>query len=287
MGDSMTKHTPSVEAVEHAAKILPLAIAALPDRVTLAHIDYRDELSTQQIVDAFEGKPPCENTDFDEWESDARRHGLNYYIEDVQKDLDLEDWEIDLIRDDLVEALYDRDDTDLWSGAMRNTPGKWMRYWIDERDLDSDELLDRLINPGVPGVASVLDALGLLGTDQHTPELEAEIEEAIANSGVEAAIYLLWYGDIDELVEAAARDYEGAPPQTITWKDPMLLLYHPFYGNGWADTIHATITTTFDRDKLHLDERGGGGGYSFSDEVCGGLVGNDDTTVTITRKEFP
>lgn len=263
--------------------LLADVVSDLPQKVELVYVDYRECLDGGQIASLFVDGDP--GGYFDEWLSDAEWHGLSYELDNVQKDHGLTDREMDLIRDDLEEILRERDASTPLSDLIAATPSQWMRYWIDERDLDTDELLDR-ISIGVNGVGEVLDALGLLGTDQQTPELEEQIANVLANAGTEVAIFVLWHGPIDDLVEACAWDYgKDAPRQTITWENPYLLLYHPFLGNGWADKIDCTITVPFEKQHLHLDTREGGGGYSFTDEVCGGWVSDDSTNVTIHRED--
>lgn len=254
----------------------------LPDKVSLGYVSQGDQLMTEQIVNALAGGNPWEDANLDEFEANSRWEAQRYYIDDVQHALDISDWAMDLVREDVEMLLDERNDSDVFGDLVSGTPAKWMRYWFDERDLDTDYLMDR-VSIGVHGVGQVLDALGLLGTDQQTPELENQIADILANSGTAVAIYLLWHDDLDSMIEAAANDYEGGPTQMITWENPYLLLYNPFMGHGYADEITATITMKFDRTLLRLDERGGGGGYSYTDEVAGwGGPLRNTTTVIVT-----
>jgi len=262
------------------------AMSLLPEKTDLCYVQYDDHLMDEQIHDLFDGLAFGEVKGLDEFEFESRWYGLQYELDELKRNGDFDDEEMDLIVTDqrVIDAIYDRDESDPLRDLISHTPDRYMRYWMDERDLDTDELLDR-ISIGVEGVGEVLDALGLLGTDQHTPELEQEIADILANSGTDVAIYIFWSGPIDDLIEAAAWDYgEGAPKQTITWENPGLLLYHPFYGNGFEGQIHCTITTEFNKSNLALDAKGGRG-YSYSEEVAGLMPRAYDTNVTITRED--
>lgn len=269
---------------EKRESLLAEVLPTLPQRIELGYVDQGDQLMDEQIANLFRGDEIGGH--FDEWEDETRWFSLDGYLNDVQYGCGIDSDEMDLIRDDLIAVLYDRDEGNLLGDLLRGTPDKWMRYWIDERNLDTDELIDR-VYIGVNGVGEILTALGLLDTDQHTPELEEQIAGILANAGNDVAIYVLWYGEVDDLIEAAAHDYEGGPKQTITWENPYLLLFNPFMGSGWADEITCKITVPFDHTNLRLDTRDGGSGYSFTDETCGGWIEPRDhsTNMTITRED--
>ncbi len=278
------------ERAAAARLVLAKAIAEIPENLELTFVEYDDKLTNEQVAELLTGENETSIDTLDEWESENRHHGEQYQINEIRESLDDEERDLlDDVEDELREALWEADKSDPFGDLIRRTPDKWLRYWIDERDLDTDELIDRVFI-GVNGVGEVLDALGLLGTDQHTPELEQEIADVLAESGSANAIYLLWHGDIEAPIRAAAYDF-GSDPKTmsttVTFKDPYLLLFNPFNGSGYAERIHVTITRQFDPDHIKLDERGGGGGYSFTDETCGGWHYDGDTTVTFNREDDP
>lgn len=289
-------------------EILERAKAMMPEETHLTFIEYDDQLTDEQIIELLKGLPIGEIGSLDNFESESSWYGEKY----VWEELDLTDEEREILQggdgnvpethtrpdgttytahpstgyDELVEMMRERDRSDWLADLIRHTPEKYMRYWFDERTLDSDELVDQVYQ-GIEGVGEILQTLGLLDTDQHTPELEAEIAAVLTEAGTDTAIFLLWQDDVEAYINAAGYDYGAAEPThsfDITWKDPYLLLLNPFMGSGYAERIHCTITTTFKADNLTLDVKGGGNGYSFTDDVCGGWV-STDSDVTLTKKE--
>jgi hypothetical protein len=244
------------------------------DKVELVYISQGEELSDKQIQTAFAGTPSWENGDFDEYESEARHAGLWSTLE---YHVDHED--LDLIRADqsrfeeLQLAVEERDESDPFMTLARMTPHKWMRYvanW-DAEPWPYDNLTD-----DIAGIAAQLG----IDREAHDKLLQDLVTEA--NGG---GVYVLWYGDVEELIVAAQNcDHEGKQvPQTITWENPHLLVLDCMSGSGHMVDFPGTITLPFDRARLMLDARNVGNGYSWSDDVAGLAGDRGTTTVTITQ----
>jgi hypothetical protein len=253
---------------------LARALEAIPDKVELVYISQGEELSDKQIQTAFAGTPSWENGDFDEYESEARHAGLWSTLE---YHVDHED--LDLIRADqsrfeeLQLAVEERDESDPFMTLARMTPHKWMRYvanW-DAEPWPYDNLTD-----DIAGIAAQLG----IDREAHDKLLQDLVTEA--NGG---GVYVLWYGDVEELIVAAQNcDHEGKQvPQTITWENPHLLVLDCMSGSGHMVDFPGTITLPFDRARLMLDARNVGNGYSWSDDVAGLAGDRGTTTVTITQ----
>lgn len=252
------------------------ALEAVPNEVELVYVSQGDQLSDKQIQAAFRGAAPYDDPHFDEWESEARYSGtwgtLEYHVD--SEDLDLLQKDTERF-EDLFQAVQERDTSDPFMRLARMTPHKWMRYvanW-DAEPWPYDNVDD--------DIAGIADQLGIdpVANDALLRELVTE-----ANGG---GVYVLWYGGVDELIEAAQRfDNEGNQlPQTITWENPHLLVLDCMSGSGQMVSYTGTITLPFDRNRLLLDVRGVGNGYSWSDEVAGLAGDRGTTTVTIKAKD--
>lgn len=254
------------------------AIESIPDRVELVHVHYDDKLSDKQIQSAFEGTDPYEDGNFDEFTSEARHNGMwstiEYHVDEEDLDLLREDQGR---MDDLRLAVQERDESDPFRALARNTPHRWMRYKLD---LDANSIWssdDEEINQDI---ANIAEALGI----EHTPDVDTLLRELVTEAGG-GRLNILWYGEVDELIDAAqlSDEHGNQVPQTITWENPHLLIHDGWNGAGHMVDYPGTITLPFERERLKLDARNIGNGYSWSDEIAGLAGDRGTTTVTITE----
>lgn len=249
------------------------AVEALPVEVELVYVDRGDELSDEQIEKLLKGEPLYDESHFDEWESEQKFSNAWAIIEER---VDTDDLDILKQTTDKVEELRflieERDRSDASSDLARNTPAKWFRYYLgDVNDVtfeDEEEKNDTL--------ASIFDNLGLGDTPETpiTDEVLRAISSVLANSQG-GGLYLLWNGDIETMIDATYND----AAKTVTWENPMVLVFDRVAGSGYAEDLPATVGPfPFDRSHLHLDEGDG----SYSTWVSGGMSPSTSTTVTVT-----
>lgn len=273
-------------------------VKRLPEELELCYVEYDDKLMDSQIQEMFWGKPEFEIDHLDEWESDSRHAGIEGTIE---FHLQLTDEEVELLEagydgywygsgpqagkivgkytfmDQLREEISERDRSDPFGTLARHTPAKFMRYLVYDGTPIHDDDADV--------VDEIIKVLGLEFTQEPfatLPKLRSEIEAVLAEAGTGWGVYILWYGDVDKVIDACYR-YENG--DTITWENPHLLLLNPSSGSGYADVIHAKVTVPFCNTDLYLDTRDGGGGYSFTDEVCGGWCDVDPIEPIIEKRK--
>lgn len=253
------------------------AIEALPDMVQLVYIQHDEVLPNEQITEAFAGKDPYEQPDFDEWLSDVR-YGSAMAV--LQEYVDKTDYKLlaDTGRlDDLRFELEGRDTSDPFADLLRNTSNKYLRYRVDYEVSTTWSSTDEEFEAEVAGMAA---ALGL-DAATHRDTLRGILNEA----GSGGNLWVFWRGDIEDLVNACqAFDSDtGLPAQTIRWEHPEILVLDSMNGSGYAEPITATITMPFNRENLLLDAKGVGFGYAWSDVA--GVWGDTNTTVTITTDD--
>lgn len=259
------------------------ALEALPEEVELVYVDHDDRLTDRQIQALFDGGAPYDDSEYDEWESDARFHGavatINEYVD--EGDIRILDTATEAISkyDELRFAVEERDTSDAFGGLLRQTPNKFMRYRIGVEwgsgwgESEDDVAL---------AADAVCEALGLQPTKLGRA---VDVVKSLLSEGQGGAVYVLWYGDVEPLVSACQNvDADSnLVPQTITWNKPALLILDHINGGGYDMAYPESITLPFKRENLKLDARGVGNGYSWSEEIAGGLnAGAYSTEVTIT-----
>lgn len=282
---------PPAEDVSDVDAAYARALEALPDKVQLVFVDYREELSDEQIQKQFNGEAPWDDSDLDEWHSENRYQGA---IETIKEYVDADD--IEILRsdtstpidkfDELRFEVEERDTSDPFADILRHTPHKLMRYAIGVESSvqwnSSEEEIEE-------NVQAIYTALGL---DPVLPAAEmakaAEAIRGMLTEGYDGPVYVYWYGDVEPLIKAANNytgDTEGTvKAQTITWDSPALLVLNGMQGSGMDTAFPWKVTLPFNRDNLKLDARGIGNGYSW-EEVCGPVPSAYACEVTITETE--
>lgn len=258
----------NIDSEQAAQELFDNTVENLDKSYELVEPGQGDSLSDDQIRLLFEGKPLFDDAHFDEWELESEAESTTYIIEDI-----LDEDERDLLErhdmlNDLRTEIQERNSSDPERSLVRMTGNKWMRYRVDF------EAVSTWAEDDEDRTAELTELAGLLGIDFDTYRTQLLGMSRNASDG--GQVYVLWQGDIEPLVNAAASDAEG----TITWTEPSLLTFDTMSGSGWmCELPGATITLPWNRDNLRLDTGTG----SWSEWVCGGLYASQTTDVTINE----
>jgi hypothetical protein len=252
-------------------------VEALPDTVTLYEVHpYDDGLSAELIQAAFAGdyekldEKLLDDDSYREARHDASWEAVGSYCDAADIDLLKQSSGDGQKMTELLWAVEERDDTDLVRALARVTGSVYVRYrlahdvsttWASTDDEKNNEALD------IAGV------LGIEGTDPAV----SVIRQVLAEASSGGSLWLFWRGNVEELIDACMElDSTGNPVrQTMTVINPQLLVLGEVDGSGWAETIEADVTVDFDRAKLKVDAKGVGNGYSWSEDIVGGMTGGD------------
>lgn len=227
------------------------AIERLDKSYELVYVDYRDELSDEQVAAIVRGDIDSLWESIDEWENESRWEGARYVIGDTFSD---EEWE-SLTRDEQEEvrvAIEERDSSDVIGQLIRHTSDPLLRIsCVDEDRAWSFE-------PVTPD--EVLAQVGLEATEHNVKA----VDYALANASPEFSVLMgYWIVSVDLATLYAAP--EGA---TVTIENPHLYLGNPFAGSGFITEEPLEGTVTVPREELRTDKDAFG--YAV-DEVYGGL----------------
>lgn len=267
----LLKFTSEVVAAKGRAQaVLERALAALPDKTYLAYIGYDEELSDGQIhhILTEEGWPD----DLLEFIDESSWTGENYVVDEVLNESErrlLDDAEL---MDKLIDAIRERDASTPIDNITRRTPAKLFRYNLGVDVTTGWDASDEEIEEQVQGIA---DAIGLHDQDDA---IKAILREA--SSGGVACIY--WQGDVEDILDASQGARFNDKKFTITWTNPSLLVLNSMDGSGMDGSLAGTVTLPFDPERLKLDARNIGNGYSW-DEVAGIVPSAYRTDCTITE----
>lgn len=240
--------------------MLNTALEAMPTNPSLGYIDYRDELSNDQVEAMIKGESLEEDPDFTEWIYMNKYESASYYVDDCMDHLRKEfadneeasEWiddNEDVIKEYLEDEAVYRDDTDLLHDLAANTPDvKLMIPLIGEDDTDwSDERK----------ASQLMAALGTTDERYYWPTRNL-IAEAPTDMGMAWVVF-----------EASVVDiYEGRFKQgTIKITNPTVVYGNPFTGGVW-DACYEGLTYHGDASTIMRD---GSWGYTL-DYIYGGFV---------------
>lgn len=258
------------------------ALEALPETVELVFVQHDDGLTDEQIQKQLNGEAPWDDADADEWQSEAAYYGAVAAIDEYVDPDDLEILKSDTSSpigklDELRLEVQERDTSDAFADLLRHTDNKCFRYYVGVDSSVTWQSSEEEIGENIDAIAK---ALGISGVD-HEDMLRSWLAE-----GQDGPVYVYWYGDVEQLVKAA-NNYDGSvegtvKPQTITWTNPSLLVLNGLQGSGMDCDYPGTITLPFDRERLKLDAKGIGNGYSW-DDVAGIVRSAYACDVTITE----
>lgn len=243
----------------YAAALSALLADALPAHVTLVDVDYRDELTPEQVQSCIEGGSDVirEELDGSDWRYEAEMASAAYYADNLPSLLwELYDSDVDF-RDEVLEVLRDRDDSDPVRDMIRQTPSVLMRYAV---------AVDVGTDTADAAVFDVAAALGLSG-DEYLANRDAIASMLADSAPYVGPIYVVWYGDPGDVIAATDAHHYGNPePSVIQWRDPYLVMLDGMNGAGADVQLDAVVSVPWDAGRVCVDSEGPG--YSWT-EVAG------------------
>lgn len=264
----------------NAREVLDRALDALDESYTLGYVAYDDRLGDEQLTEVLDGKIDEVEDKIYDWfhEND------HYAVDEIVKQVVPDEFERAALRrsgliDELTGAIRERDDTDsLFKDLLRNTHSKLMRFHLGDPDADQDLEYASGSVAGDAGETNYIETNArrlaeMAGIDFAIDANAQAFRQMVAEqSWYGGQLYVIWYGDVDEVVKAAidhANDLANeVPPRpfTIKWKDPEILLLDRYNGSGYGERVVGEVTATFELDRISLDKDGRGYGW---DEVAG------------------
>lgn len=243
----------------YAAALSALLADALPASVTLVDVDYRDELTPEQVQSCIDGGSDVirEELNDGDWRYESEMASAAYYAGGLPSLLrELYDSDFDF-RCEVLEALRDRDDSDPVRDMIRQTPSMLMRYAV---------AVDVGTDTADAAVFDVAAALGLSG-DEYLANRDAIAMLAESAPYYVGPIYVVWYGDPGDVIAATDAHHYGNPePSVIQWRNPYLVMLDRMNGAGADVQLEAVVSIPWDAARVCVDSEGPG--YSWT-EVAG------------------
>jgi hypothetical protein len=236
------------------------AIEANDETFTLVYTAYDDGLTDEQIGWFLSGELGELEESLDDVFSDQRATSAR---EEAESQCSANGVEWDYLDEDqqqeILDHIYDRDDSDIAGQLIRTTRDKLMRanlFSVSEVIGDRGDLYSGGGDDVLDARAAVLtDALTKRGIDVSTPEAQEVIRGLLTegpyhwHEGVDVDI--IWYGDIADATAGPFGHVDGATAnaRTLTFAKPHLLIMDRFSGQGWVDELPAKATVTVTQDK--------------------------------------
>lgn len=262
-------------------------MAEVDDQVELGYISQGERLDDESIQRCLNGDRAGAEEHVDSMSEDNRHYYITQAIEEAASSagLDTDDLAHE-VTDRLREAISERDTFDLFGGLLRSTGRRMFRLKIVDPS-DPDEHLygetywDSSDTDRAAQAATIAGALGW-GDEHHDFILGILAETSYA--GTHPSI--LWYGDVDEMVDALHDQEFQEATHTITFDagaQAALLMWDGLNGSGFeGNPLPAAVTLPLRSDLIDLDHRAGPG-YSYSDDVAGLVYSAFETDPTITK----
>lgn len=248
-----------------ASVIADAIIERLDESYDLVYVDYRDEMSDEQVSALVR----CDFETLDEsrweWESDNRYESAKHIITELVNDLARE-WELD--GGDLNEILSDeneewdrvrfeieeRDKSDWPKQLARNTGSVLLRLQVIDEDASYsyEELKPR----------RVLKDVGLRATRANVENMQRTLNECSPEYSILMG-YWIAGADVADIYELP-----NDPETVIEIENPYLYLGNPYAGSGFISPRPFEGTIRVKRGDLRTDRDAFG--YAV-DEVYGGL----------------
>ncbi len=258
-------------------------IARLDATYTLIYAERDDALTNEQIAVLLKGENLFESDAFsrlEEWESDVRYDRAIEIIKDLCEgdEYDILDADPDAL-DEVRFAIYDRDDSDIYTALLKNTGSRLFRYDLGyELESDSWRWDDQQYNTAVREIAEAAKL-------DLTPDLAADLRTLVTEASYGGHLYIMWFGDTEQAVDLASA-IEGTEantnPGTVTFINPTLLILDGLNGSGMDAQVKATITLDIKPGNVTIDAPRTGTGYTWS-EVAYPSVSAYRCDVTIHR----
>jgi hypothetical protein len=250
------------EAYDLRRKFYDDCLTNLLGEYELVYVDYRDQLTDEQV--AWLAAKDWESLDasMDEWLDDVRYESADYHRTEVMDETEAE-WaeahgheiaeavrsafrDTDL-HDELRYAIEDRDRSNPLRDLAGNTPRVLMRQVLGEARLTSEDDIEDLIlaDLGVPDI-------------EHNREA---IRNTLPECGEWVQAMIVCAVDPSDL-------YNTMTAKEVEVIDPYLYLGNPYMGDGYCEEqLHAAIR--LDRDSLTTDKSAFGYGW---EEIAGVYV---------------
>jgi protein-tyrosine-phosphatase len=247
--------------------LLAQAIDALPAKLELVYVDYRDELNDEQVRALISGDNEALWTSLDNFESEARWSGVRYALEEALPDPEDRDA---LTNDEdayqrFREECDERDESDFLADLLRNTPRKMVKYGLNYEvasgswAMDDDEIAEE--------VRGIAEAAGIDLESNHATLLSLVREATYGGT-----LHVLHHTDLSDLYPR---------PTQAVFTDPYLLVHDKLNGSGYMEQIKGEVTVAIGDESLRLDA----GPYSWSDDIAGIVHSACDTPVKFIKKE--
>lgn len=248
-------------------------VRGLDKSYDLIYVDYRDQLTDDQVGYVVADNYESLWESFEGWESEARWHGYRYVVDnildEIERDHDEEyterfdrvvrlDYE-DEWGDDLQDEIYERESGDWVRDLIRQTSDPLLRIRIpldDQRELD--------YWPDAPKPKRFLRSLGLDTTPENVSAARSILSQS--NGG---NVYVLATLPLLDLWETG-EDIE------FTLHDPHVLVSNPYQGDGWEEQLRGTITVRRGDMRTDKDQYG----YGWED-IAGTYASAYETRYTL------
>jgi hypothetical protein len=241
----------------------------MPAKTELVYVDYRDQLTTEQVAALVRGDWETLDEQVSEWSGPASWDGAVEVVRDLAKEIvrrweredgvDYEDllaeWEQSDEEMSAIDMAQSRDESDPIADLARNTGDVLLRLSIDTLDEDA-----AFGDEDEPTAERLLDRLGF----EHSPANLSAAWEILDNAYYPGCVlmgYALVAVDVEDL-------YRLPLDGKVTITGPHVYLGNPFAGSGMASGPFEG-TLTFDRTDLRTDRDAFG--YSWT-EIAGPVV---------------
>ena len=228
----------------------------------LVYVDHRDELNDEQIDMYLADDEIGLDDSIWEWVADQRAERAVSELDDIIRELDLDDLEVTCRQDldtsdedNLRSMIEERDESDPIADLVRNTPNQLFRVTIARPDRAWYIMRDEEYNKAAAWVAGQLYGVGvpLLPAARFARDLLNECGDWIHDGHT---LDVIWYGDIKTAKKAGVGD-------KLTFQaGANILLLDRVNGSGHDDAIVFPVTIPITEDnRPHLDRTGGGYGW--------------------------
>lgn len=234
-------------------------LSHLDEKYSLVYVDYRDELSSDQIDLLARGDWEAFWESNMDWESSARWEGAKYeYDELVKQYLDDDEEAIEFAssnyREEVIEAIMDRDYSDPCRELARHSSDVLMRVSITNEDTAW------AMGQESPEADAALATVGLPITPKNIEVMNSILAETNP----------YYSGAIASLIFAAPVDWLYDLPTdedaVIEVTDPYIWIGNPWQGDGWVNEEPFEGTLRFKRGDLRTDKDAWGYGWQATSD---------------------
>lgn len=223
----------------------------LPDYVNLYYVDYRDDLSEHPKLLAQcirkNNIYPLSESIFDWWD-----YPEGPYLEEMQKNMEADEieWDDDW-KDEICEALWDKDESTPIDDLLRNTGDIAMYYDLcDEYGnawcMTSDEIDD--------DVAAICGTLNIPLSDEKRVQL---VRDVLVNCGGVGGLRIYFNCPLKDAISGDEYAEDKKDFKTIKFKGNYTVSIHnPIEGGGWSEEIELDCEFEFNRANLQLADYG-------------------------------